>query len=890
IRELNMHKSTLLHILLMIFLSFSISSLLFAQSGKLKGRVLDKTTDEPLPAANVILLGTSIGAACDGEGNFLIRNIPVASYRIKVSYLGYETYEFNAEILENRTLEMEFKLDPVGVVGETVVITAQASGQKEAINQQLSSIQIKNVVSMARIQELPDANAAESVARLPGVSIIREGGEGSKVVIRGLSPQYNQITIDGVELPGNVVSNDRNEQSSLIGDRATNLSMISSSMLGGIEVIKAITPDMDAAVLGGVVNFGLRKAIRDDAGRPTFGLTTQGSYNGLKETYNDYMLVGSYEQRFFDGSLGIFFQGSTEKRNRSSNNLGASYVLTDKDHGDAGIPDINSVNLTDVLSEKERHGATLVLDYLHDDGEIGMMNFFSRSDTRSISRNQSTNPILNDIRYSATDANNELNVITNLLSIKQEIPIFHVDFKLSHTYMESKNPLDFSFGFWQDNSGFDGLGDLTKAHPKTIVELAQPNSSSAIFAVLSSLGNFSRDRVLGGSIDFQTDFVFAEFLTSKLKFGGSYFRRNRSYNVDWGHGGNHWLGGGAVQTILQNYPDMETYGSSVTLNNFIDDDYSFGNFLNGEYTMNYPIDVDFVRGIRELIVGGPNEQADKNIRGSTLNDYHGTEEKSAFYIMKTFNIGDLVTFLPGIRYQNLTTSYFGNRGVQVAGGYQYSDTTVTIPNGYWLPSVHLRYKPVSWLQIHFAYTNTLNYPDFNTIIPSFNVGTNSISYKNYDLKPATSENYDLVFSLYNNEIGLFTINGFKKRVENLIFFSRTYETDLSNYPELPQGSSRLFEFNTFINNPIPIDLWGIETDWQTHFWYLPEPLSNIVLNINYTHIFSEASYPRSELTNEYDIYGNLAQTITDTFYTTRLLNQPNDILKFEIGMDYSGFT
>ena len=63
-----------------------------------------------------------------------------------------------------------------------------------------------------------------------------------------------------------------------------------------------------------------------------------------------------------------------------------------------------------------------------------------------------------------------------------------------------------------------------------------------------------------------------------------------------------------------------------------------------------------------------------------------------------------------------------------------------------------------------------------------------------------------------------------------------------------------------------------------------------MFNVNYTHIFSEASYPRSELINEYDIYGNLVQTITDTFYTTRLLNQPNDILNFALGYDYKGFS
>ncbi len=97
-------------------------------------------------------------------------------------------------------------MKPETIEGQTVTVTAQAEGQYQAINEQLNSSSIKNVVSAARIQELPDANAAESVGRLPGVSLIREGGEGSKVVIRGLSPQYNQITIDGIEMASDVAS------------------------------------------------------------------------------------------------------------------------------------------------------------------------------------------------------------------------------------------------------------------------------------------------------------------------------------------------------------------------------------------------------------------------------------------------------------------------------------------------------------------------------------------------------------------------------------------------------------------------------------------------------------------------------------------------------------
>ncbi len=90
-----------------------------------------------------------------------------------------------------------------------------------------------------------------------------------------------------------------------------------------------------------------------------------------------------------------------------------------------------------------------------------------------------------------------------------------------------------------------------------------------------------------------------------------------------------------------------------------------------------------------------------------------------------------------------------------------------------------------------------------------------------------------------------SFNGFKKNIKDLVFFTHTYTADLSKYPELPQGGKQLYTFNTYINNPMPIDLWGIETEWQTHFWYLPKPFDGLVLNFNYTHIFSEANYPRT---------------------------------------------
>ncbi len=812
------------------------------------------------------------------------------------------------EVQAGRTTVHDFYLSPETVYGDTIIITAQAEGQAKAINEQLSSIAIKNVVSFARIRELPDANAAESVARLPGVSIIRTGGEGSRVVIRGLSPQYNRVTIDGVELPSNYTTSDPNEHKSeyrtndelsFSEDRATDLSMISSNMLGGIEVVKAITPDMDATLLGGVINFTMRKALKTQFGTPSFEVFSQGGYNNLKNTYNDYKLVGSYEQRFWNNSFGIFLQGSAEKRNLSANELSANYNFAGKLYvTDFGDPEFQSMSLSDVVRDRERYGATLVLDYQYDNGNIGFMNFFSRSDTRSISRNESYSLLDDDLFYSATDSKNILDVFSNLLTVKHYIAGFGIDAKLSHSYSGSKYPEDVRFNFWQNVAGFaNRFTQLRYSPPSEIVKYVIHDPENAAFFDIYNVSNNTKDRTYNAAVDINRDFTISELLTTKLKFGGSYQYRKRDYDYNENSGSVFYDDGAQVSAaILRAFPQ---FGTSITFADFIDSSYSYGKFLNGDYSLGPPFNVNLMLDVIEVAkknygVGAGGGGYKPRLLQSTLYDYSGHEIKSAAYIMATFNICQMFSIIPGVRYQNLTTKYKGIRGEQIPGGIQYTVAEETQSHGYWLPMGHFRFRPLDWLQLHFAYTNTLNYPDYNTIIPRYYIGTNFIYYNNYRLKPATSENFDLVLSVYTNTIGLFSIGGFKKQIKNLIFPIKTYPEDFSKYPELEEkmkNKREKYTLFTYENNNIPIDVIGMETEWQTHFWYLPGPLSGLVLNINFTHIFSEADYPKSYLYTYLDPEKFLQKTVSvDTFYTSRLLNQPNDILNVALGYDYKGFS
>ena len=168
--------------LLVTILSKSVS----AAGTSVEGFIKDAETGEPLFGANVMLTGTSMGAATGMDGKYVIPNVPAGAYTIQVTYIGYIEQKVEIKVKEGITVKQDFRLKAVGVKGETVIVTAQASGQQQAINQQLTSDNIVNVVSAAKIQELPDANAAESIGRLPGVSLLRSGGEANEVVIRGL--------------------------------------------------------------------------------------------------------------------------------------------------------------------------------------------------------------------------------------------------------------------------------------------------------------------------------------------------------------------------------------------------------------------------------------------------------------------------------------------------------------------------------------------------------------------------------------------------------------------------------------------------------------------------------------------------------------------------------
>jgi len=898
------NKITLFITFFFLILGIISSDLPAAPKAIIIGTVKDAKSGEALWGANIIIIGTSFGSSTDLNGKYRITNVPFGSYTLRATYIGYKQQDVPLEITSENTIEINFAMESDVIKGEAVVVTSQRQGQMAAINQQINSDAITNIVSSDKIQELPEANAAEAVGRLPGVSLLREGGEGNKVVIRGLAPKYNKIQIDGVDLAATDPDN-----------RSTDLSMISPYMLGGIEVTKSALADQEADQLGGTVNFLTKGA---PYAEPSYSLIAEGGYNGLRNEYQDYRLVGQTSRRVFNDLLGISLNVDVEKRNRSSNTVSAGYYFLREDY----LAVVNSLNIEDISRTLNRYGGSLVLDYKTPSTSILMSNMISRINHKTISRYENSNGLFTSETSRSqriNDADANTTVLMDQIRLEHSIGNFNIQTGLSYSYSKDQTPRELSFG---------GLEATPLARPvsKTATPEQIPsfmkNDTSAIY-----LGPFNDSNVLtkeeefAAHLDLNWNYGLSDAVNIKLKTGGEFKHKDRNYNYNTLYLNIFSDPSGIVtNALLTKYPYMKQYyiSGKFPYLPFIDNGYNPGDFLKGEFNIervpNLGLGEDVINYLESYLgidyAGSTTPQKfTPNFHTSRMNDYNGQEEYSAGYLMPTITIGKEITFIPGVRYEHEETRYNGIRGnenlqIAVGKGYVYYDTTVTRKNDFVLPMIHLKYKPVDWFDVRLSYTQTLARPDYNEFLPSWNIYMDGIDYSNPNLKSAKSENYDLYFSFYGNKIGLFTIGLFSKKIKDLVFsqseiiISDSMAVEKYGLLQSLTGQDPIRfvgkPIASYINNPNDVNVRGIEVEWQSNLWYLPGFLKNIVFDINYTYTYSNTKYPRtvpiiqivpSPFGNREKVVGN-----RDSSYSAPLLFQPDNILNITLGYDYEGFS
>lgn len=192
-----MNKS-IAFIVYMVVLLFG-TTMLYSQTGTLKGFIHDKETGEPCIFANVTIPTGEItlGASTDVNGYFSIPKIPVGTHKIIVTYLGYNdiTEEFTIS-KEGQLVSKNFQMEKSAVVLQETVISAEREEQQTQVRASI----IK--VSPAQIKQLPSVGGEPDIAQflqvLPGVTFT--GDQGGQLYIRGGSNIQNLVLIDGMTI------------------------------------------------------------------------------------------------------------------------------------------------------------------------------------------------------------------------------------------------------------------------------------------------------------------------------------------------------------------------------------------------------------------------------------------------------------------------------------------------------------------------------------------------------------------------------------------------------------------------------------------------------------------------------------------------------------------
>src|SRR5690554_2366414 len=497
-------KKYLIFVIILFF--YPLSSVL--GQATLRGTVTDLFERGPLIGTTIVVEGTSIGTATDAEGKYQLRRIPSGEViRVRFSYIGYESQTFELTLEEGEVRELDVEMSAESIEGQEINISAQAIGQIAAINQQKASDAIVNVVSEEKIRELPDANAAESIGRLSGVSISRSGGEATKVMLRGLSDKYINVTVDGVSLPTTDAL-----------ARGIDLSTISQSSLAGIELFKSVTPDKDGDAIAGAINLVTRKAQKERVLR----INATGGYNNIMNSFEQYDFNGNYGERFFNDVLGVQINGNIERKIRSNERNSIGYSTP------AGSPDdyfISNLTLRFTDEIRTRNGLGLILDVnTPDNGSIKFSSMYSSTMRDYITHNRDFPRGV--VTYSYRDTEQQIDLFTNSLTGQNHLLGLDINWGASYSQSTSENPFDYELIFAEAA----GMGNtpFIRENPEQLIDFAKNNFQIAsIHEGYIYTQETSHDEI-SLYADLIKDYQIGNWFTGTIKGGAKFSSQNRA--------------------------------------------------------------------------------------------------------------------------------------------------------------------------------------------------------------------------------------------------------------------------------------------------------------------------------------------------------------------------
>lgn len=907
-------KSILTSLIVTSLYLFFQTSTTFSQSvGTLKGIILDSESGDKLISATVFIKNTKLGAHSKHDGSFIIKNIPVGSYDVEISYIGYKKYELKQiQIKANQTESIEIKMQSNSVSSGEVYVTAKATKESNEtlLKDRKKANAFTEAIGSQDMSKLGNSDAADAMKKVTGASIVG----GKHLYIRGLGDRYAKTELNGASLP----SADPDK-------RSVHLDMFSAGVIENITLVKTATPDRPGDFTGGAVDI-ITKSYPD---KFFTNLSISSGYNS--------QVTGSNVLLSSKGDLDWL---ATDDGSRSIPNAVQNAIKSEK-----GIPNGKTLFLADRDLVNAQNLINLTKAFNANIAPVSYNTPINQSINLSFGNkytiNKSPFGFLANINYSQNYENysNGKYARYNLLGIKNE-SLFP-----SYIAKDMKGSQNVNLG------GFTNLS-YTFLNDNEISLNLMFNKASENFG-MSQTGFFNSSGIPNrGFQTYASKFTEKSLFTYQFK-GKHNFTSLINSKLDW----NISLSGNDIST-----PDLKFFAYDFNPNNASDISNLAPNEVNPSYTinksayneptrmfrkmtenvynlsLNYEIPLkeyvgnDFIikvgalsinteRDFKEsrFVYNSSSNQIQKNdINGNPytfdpntlLNSMTGTIIKGnfiempmfisyfapelysytasmnifAYYGMIDFKMFKKLRIITGIRVESSDLKALPYDKSKIDGYKEEYKEINNIPESQEvnitfndfgidetdiLPSLNLVYELNEKSNIRSAYSKTLARPNLREIAPysSFDFVGGFIYLGNPFLKRSLIDNFDLRYEWFPNIGEIFSASIFYKNIDNPIELNQPTVNDQVRYQNSKRGTilGAEFEIKKNIKNTLK-PLFKEIPDWTEYFTYS--------INLALTH--SEVEIPDGREKT------NLMLTNPNAKLTREFLGQSPYVVNFDI--------
>lgn len=797
-----------------------------ASAATITGRVRDSNTNSYLLGATITVRELDRSTSTTAGGDFSLSNIPAGTYTVEVSSMGFVAATETVVLAESGAAPLEIALKSEILNLEKFVVEGTREGQARALQQKRSAANIMDAVSADAVGKFPDGNAAEALRRVPGVSLEIDQGEGRFVVVRGMDAALNNVTLNGQSVGSPA------EQ----GRRGLAMDSVPADLIARLEVVKAVTPDLDGNAIGGSVNIVTQSPF-DRAEGFLLGSLSKG-YNAFSGRWGWQAGSVSYG-RVLDGAkrwgvVGGVSYSFKEFASQTSDNLNWTSIN--------GFFTPDTQESFDYHVERERLGVNAGLEFRPKPGHelylrLNHNEFTDEEGRQKTGYNFRTGTLTNQTATSGTNSTGRSTKEFRDYRQQGIIDAFSVggkhalagDYTLSWqaglSTGERRTPRRVDWEFRSAANAFPNSYDLSGDLPIITPNAAFYDPASYPFRRVRYRTDAEQEDVSSFQVDLKRDMTFGG-KPGYVKVGAKWLnsdktqdRNNTNYNLTTGAANLFTLGATGLAG-----PEPE-------------------GFMGGRYRFGPTLDL---AALQAYFVANPGRftlDPTSTLNDSTVADFTGTEEILAGYAMANVELTPKSNLLGGVRVERTESEFSGNQLRNGAWSRLVQDHSYTEV----LPGLHYTIRPSDRLVLRAAWTNTYgrtNYTDLapRNAIDDIDLGggifQGSLSRGNPDLKPYESMNFDVSAEYYLKNAGVLSMAVFHKRIDNPVY-RKAYVLTNTTY----EGRNYSTLSVTSPENADSGEISGVELNYQQFFSSLPSPFDGIGVNFNYTFIDSSATIP-----------------------------------------------